>query len=63
MSNFEDWIKQSTASRPQERHSEGISPLAKRIAEESHLEWRSLKGSGENGLIIERDVLQAIAKK
>jgi pyruvate/2-oxoglutarate dehydrogenase complex dihydrolipoamide acyltransferase (E2) component len=63
MSDFDDWIKQNSTLRPQETHTEGISPLAKRLAEESHLDWRTLKGSGKNGLILERDVLQAIAKK
>jgi pyruvate/2-oxoglutarate dehydrogenase complex dihydrolipoamide acyltransferase (E2) component len=63
MSDFDDWMKQNTASRPQEIHAQGISPLAKRMAEESHLDWRSIKGSGKDGLILERDVLQAIAKK
>jgi hypothetical protein len=63
MSDFDDWMKQNTASRPQETHAAGISPLAKRLAEENQLDWRTLKGSGKNGLIVERDVLQAIAKK
>jgi pyruvate/2-oxoglutarate dehydrogenase complex dihydrolipoamide acyltransferase (E2) component len=63
MSNFDNWIKQITALRPQNQHGDGITPLAKRIAEESNLEWRNLKGSGKNGLILERDVLQAIAQK
>jgi pyruvate/2-oxoglutarate dehydrogenase complex dihydrolipoamide acyltransferase (E2) component len=63
MNNFDDWMKHNTASRPQDTHSQGITPLAKRMAEESHLDWRLLKGSGKDGLILERDVLQAITKK
>jgi pyruvate/2-oxoglutarate dehydrogenase complex dihydrolipoamide acyltransferase (E2) component len=63
MSEFDDWMKQNTASRPQATHTDGITPLAKRMAEESHVDWRVLKGSGKDGLILERDVLQAIAKK
>lgn len=63
MSNFDNWMKQNTASRPQASHSEGITPLAKRMAEESHLDWQSLKGSGENGMVLEKDILMAIARK
>jgi pyruvate dehydrogenase E2 component (dihydrolipoamide acetyltransferase) len=36
-----------------------ISPRAKTKAEERGLDWRSLCGSGPNGMIVERDVLAA----
>lgn len=35
------------------------TPRARIRAEELHCDWRSLKGSGPDGLIIERDVLEA----
>lgn len=40
----------------------GITPLAQRLAEENNVDWRSLKGSGENGRIVERDVLEYLAR-
>ena len=39
-----------------------ISPLAKRLAEENNVDWRSLAGSGEDGRIVERDVLDYLAR-
>ncbi|MGL4608221.1 MAG: E3 binding domain-containing protein [Trueperaceae bacterium] len=39
-----------------------ISPLAKRLAEENNVNWRSLLGSGAGGKIVERDVLEYLAK-
>lgn len=39
-----------------------ISPLAKRLAEENNVEWRRLEGSGEGGKIVERDVLEYLAR-
>jgi len=39
-----------------------ISPLAKRLAEENNVNWRGLGGSGANGRIVERDVLEYLAK-
>lgn len=62
MSEFDDWLKRNNAARPSENH-QGIAPLAKRIAEENHLEWRSIKGTGEAGLILEKDVLMVLAKQ
>ncbi len=39
-----------------------IAPLAKRLAEENNVDWRSLKGSGHDGRIVERDVLDYLAR-
>jgi pyruvate/2-oxoglutarate dehydrogenase complex dihydrolipoamide acyltransferase (E2) component len=39
-----------------------ISPLAKRLAEENNVNWRGLLGSGAGGKIVERDVLEYLAK-
>ena len=36
-----------------------ISPRARRAAETVGIDWRSLKGSGRSGRIVERDVLEA----
>lgn len=40
----------------------GITPLAQRLAEENNVDWRSLPGSGEGGRIVERDVLEYLAR-
>jgi pyruvate dehydrogenase E2 component (dihydrolipoamide acetyltransferase) len=37
-----------------------ISPRAKRLAEESLVDWRLLKGTGPGGAIVERDVRSSI---
>ncbi|MFN3266313.1 MAG: E3 binding domain-containing protein [Deinococcales bacterium] len=63
MDDFDEWMQQKSSARAQQHHSLGITPLAKKIAEENLLEWKSLKGSGADGLILERDVLLALAKK
>ncbi len=63
MNDFEDWFKQNSLAQPETQHQSGIAPLAKRIAEENHLDWTNIKGTGTNGLIIEKDVLMALAKK
>ena len=34
-----------------------IAPLARRLAEENNVDWRTLQGSGDGGSIGERDVL------
>ena len=34
-----------------------ISPLAKRLADENSIDWRGIKGSGEGGRVIEKDIL------
>jgi e3 binding domain len=39
-----------------------IAPLAKRLAEENNVNWRALMGSGANGRILERDVLEYLAR-
>jgi hypothetical protein len=39
-----------------------ISPLAKRLAEENNVDWRRLNGSGPDGRVVERDVLEFLAK-
>ena len=39
-----------------------ISPLAKRLAEENNVNWRGLDGSGADGRILERDVLEYLAR-
>ncbi len=62
MSEFDDWLARNSKARPT-NNSVGIAPLAKRIAEENHLEWQNLTGTGKNGLIIEKDVLMALAQK
>ncbi len=40
----------------------GISPLAKRLAEENNVNWQHLKGSGDSGKVVERDVLEYLAR-
>ncbi len=35
------------------------SPLARRLADEKHLDLSTIRGSGEGGMIVERDVLAA----
>ncbi|MEX2501127.1 MAG: E3 binding domain-containing protein, partial [Trueperaceae bacterium] len=39
-----------------------IAPLAKRLAEENNVDWRTLRGSGTDGRIVERDVLDYLAR-
>ena len=39
-----------------------ISPLAKRLAEENNVDWRKLSGSGAEGKVVERDVLEYLAR-
>ncbi len=62
MSDFDEWMQEKIAARPEQQHNQ-ISPLAKRIALENKLEWEKIVGTGENGLIIERDVMLALSKK
>lgn len=40
----------------------GITPLAQRLAEENNVDWRTLRGSGEEGRVVERDVLEYLAR-
>ena len=42
-----------------EQHVPSISPRARRAAEAAGIDWRSLRGSGRSGRIVERDVLEA----
>ena len=39
-----------------------ISTLARRLAEQNNVEWRSLGGSGPSGKVVERDVLDYLAR-
>jgi hypothetical protein len=39
-----------------------IAPLARRLAEENNVDWRRLAGSGTDGRIVERDVLDFLAR-
>ncbi len=39
-----------------------ISPLARRLAEENNVDWRHLQGSGPDGRVVERDVLDYLAR-
>lgn len=39
-----------------------ISTLARRLAEQNNVDWRSLEGSGPSGKVVERDVLDYLAR-
>jgi len=39
-----------------------ITALALRLAEENNLDWKQLEGTGPNGRIMERDVLEKLAE-
>lgn len=39
-----------------------IAPLARRLAEENNVDWRRLRGSGDDGRVVERDVLEYLAR-
>lgn len=39
-----------------------ISPLARRLAEQNNVEWRQLTGTGDGGKVVERDVLDYLAR-
>ncbi len=39
-----------------------ITALARRLAEQNNVEWRALHGSGDGGRIVERDVLDYLAR-
>ena len=39
-----------------------ISNLARRLAEQNNVDWRRLSGSGQNGAIVEHDVLVYLAR-
>ena len=55
--------KIGSAAAPGRSHGEpAISPRARRAAEGADIDWRQLKGSGRSGRIVERDVLEAVAR-
>ena len=39
-----------------------ISTLARRLAEQNNVDWRALSGSGPDGKVVERDVLDYLAR-
>src|SRR5690606_40497928 len=39
-----------------------IPTLARRLAEQNNVDWRALKGSGPSGKVVERDVLDYLAR-
>ncbi len=39
-----------------------ISTLARRLAEQNNVDWRSLNGSGPDGKVVERDVLDYLSR-
>lgn len=39
-----------------------ITPLARRLAEENGIDWRQIVGSGPDGTVTERDILNYLAK-
>ncbi len=47
------------AATDRERGAPAISPRARRAARSAGIDWRSLKGTGRSGRIVERDVLEA----
>ena len=53
----------SVRSAEDEGEGPTISPRARRMAEAQGVDWRSLKGSGRGGRIVERDVEEAAALK
>ena len=55
--------KIGSAAAPGRSHGEpAISPRARRAAEGADIDWRQLKGSGRSGRIVERDLLEAVAR-
>lgn len=42
--------------------SSAIVPVAQRLAEANNVDWRSLQGSGNEGSVVERDVLDYLAR-
>ncbi len=48
--------KKEVAKKPDKSNRVGISPLAKKIAEENNINISFLKGTGDKGLIIKRDI-------
>jgi pyruvate dehydrogenase E2 component (dihydrolipoamide acetyltransferase) len=57
---------QTSVQSPPEASSQGrifISPIARRIAEEYHLDYSHIEGTGPNGRIIKLDIEAALAKE
>ena len=54
--------KHTPKPRKVRRNMETIAPLAKVLAEANGIEWRSLHGTGEAGLITEQDILVYLAR-
>lgn len=60
---IEEKIIEPTPTEKVEKLHIKASPLAKRIAEENHIELSQIQGTGEDGAITREDVEQAIALK
>ena len=57
---------QTSVQSPSVANTQGrifISPIARRIAEEHHLDYRHIEGTGPNGRIIKLDIEAALAKE
>lgn len=52
----------SQAATSREQDAPAISPRARRAAHSAGIDWRSLKGTGRSGRIVERDVLEAVRR-
>ncbi|MBL6448073.1 2-oxo acid dehydrogenase subunit E2 [Fulvivirga sp. 29W222] len=46
-----------------EHHRIKISPLARKMAEENHVDYTVIKGSGEKGAIVKEDIEKAISQE
>ena len=57
-SGVRGWASGSTGSAPQP--AGGISPVARRMAEEAGLDWQAIAGTGPRGQITREDVERAI---
>jgi pyruvate dehydrogenase E2 component (dihydrolipoamide acetyltransferase) len=58
--------KQASVQSPVDSGSQGrifISPIARRIADEHHLDYSEVEGTGPNGRIIKLDIEAALAQK
>jgi pyruvate dehydrogenase E2 component (dihydrolipoamide acetyltransferase) len=58
--------KQASVQSPIDSGSQGrifISPIARRIADENHLDYSQVEGTGPNGRIIKLDIETALAQK
>ncbi len=59
--NGQTQVQHEDAAQTAERGRIFISPLARRLAEEHNLDYKSIQGTGPNGRIIKMDVEAAIA--